>query len=131
MRGAMEGIPPGQFVTGSDAAAEIVPKARDLVETANGFIAEARAVEVPDEAAEAHVSFVQMFTAWQEWAKATADAFDASAKVTDPEVAEMARTQERNQQAALRHNQDSERLLKRYKISRTENDQIIRDAMNT
>ena len=84
---------------------------------------------MPDEALDAHASFVRMLLSWQRWANATVDAFSAGDAAGQEEAVRIANTQEEVRRATERQFDDIHKMLKDHKLPASEGDRLMREAL--
>ena len=96
---------------------------------ADGFVEESSRVKVPDEASEAHASFVRMFLSLQRWGKATIDTFSAGDAAGEEQFARLASSREDSQRAIEQHRDDVSKMLKDHKLPVSESDWLMRGAL--
>lgn len=129
LRRALEGLPEGALLTSSPTGPVLLVSAEGLIALADGFVEESASIRVPDEATDAHASFVRMFISWQRWANATVDAFSAGDAAGEQEFAGMRDAQEESLRATEQHRDDVRNLLSRHKLPASEGERLAREAM--
>ena len=129
LRSALERLPEGALLTSSPTGPELLPRAEELIPLANGFVEESAKIRVPDEALDAHSSFVALFLSWQRWANATVAVFSVGDAAGEDEFIRMARTQEESQHAIEQHRDDIRKMLKDYKLPTSEAERLMREAL--
>ena len=129
LRRALDGLPEGALVSSSPTGPELLPRAKELIPLADGFVDESSRVTVPDEALDAHASFLRMFLSWQRWANATVNTFSAGDAAGQTEFVEMASVQEESQRATQQHHDDIRKMLKDYRLPASEGERLMREAL--
>lgn len=126
---ALDRLPQGVLVSSSPTGPELLPRAEALLPLADGFVDESSKVAVPDEALDAHASFLRMFLSWQRWANATVGVFSAGDAAGETEFARMASAQGESLEAMAQHQDGILKMLNDHRLPASEGERLMREAL--